>query len=445
MNAKPSRIDVEEAVLATLYQYDNRLQQIIDRLDLKLFQIEVNQRVAEKLIFCFRLFKCNIRRGIEFELHDDEEGLRVLSRVLQREALPKNLDLLEVLAGRQEIPPPEVKPAAEGSCAPMSEFAAARREWLWPGRIELGQLTLLGGEPGSGKSLIACDLAARITAGGAWPDTTSSEAPGEVLFVASGDDVSNLFRPRLEAAGADIRRMHVLPVAPSPPVPKPGERSPFKKILKALEEALSRLAECRLVIVDPLRLSIGHAQTTIGGDPAAPLELLAAVARRRHVALLGVAAAVYEDRRRNNLAAALKAATGASAAAAWHVVRHPHQKHLRLFLPAKTTRSSDLEGLAFRVIDEPAGERVQWQAGLVPADSMHLLPCDDAAAWLRQALADGRLASKELFDLGQRNGYTRRMLHKAKPLAGVDVVREGFGPGAAWHWVLTNSGHAKTA
>lgn len=55
----------------------------------------------------------------------------------------------------------------------------------------------------------------------------------------------------------------------------------------------------------------------------------------------------------------------------------------------------------------------------MPTDSVRLTPEDDVAAWLRQALADGRLPSKDLFNLGQRNGYTRRVLHKAKRLAGV--------------------------
>jgi putative DNA primase/helicase len=98
--------------------------------------------------------------------------------------------------------------------------------------MELGQLTLIGGEAGSGKSLLACDLAARITAGRAWPDGAAAE-PGSVLLVASAEDASGLWRPRLEAAGADIGRVHVLPVDPMTPPALPGDRgSPFRAMLK---------------------------------------------------------------------------------------------------------------------------------------------------------------------------------------------------------------------
>jgi hypothetical protein len=43
----------------------------------------------------------------------------------------------------------------------------ARRpvEWLWPLRVPLGKLTLLVGDPGCGKSLLALDMAARVTRG----------------------------------------------------------------------------------------------------------------------------------------------------------------------------------------------------------------------------------------------------------------------------------------
>ena len=97
------------------------------------------------------------------------------------------------------------------------------------------------------------------------------------------------------------------------------------------------------------------------------------------------------------------------------------------------------------MIEEAAGEQVRWNDRRVPRDDVETTPRDDAARWLRQALAEGRLASKEILQLGERNGYTATMLHKAKPAAGVTVMREGFGPGASWHWVLTAPDHAQHA
>jgi len=46
-----------------------------------------------------------------------------------------------------------------------NHVAAEPLHWLWPSRIPLGKLTLLIGDPGTGKSLLAADLAARVSAG----------------------------------------------------------------------------------------------------------------------------------------------------------------------------------------------------------------------------------------------------------------------------------------
>jgi hypothetical protein len=43
-------------------------------------------------------------------------------------------------------------------------------QWLWPNRIPRGCLTLIVGQPGIGKSLLAVDLAARLSAARPWPD-----------------------------------------------------------------------------------------------------------------------------------------------------------------------------------------------------------------------------------------------------------------------------------
>ncbi len=58
--------------------------------------------------------------------------------------------------------------------------------WLWPGRIPLGQVTMLDGDPGLGKSCVAIDVAARLTRGHAMPfaesDTALPPADAVILY-----------------------------------------------------------------------------------------------------------------------------------------------------------------------------------------------------------------------------------------------------------------------
>lgn len=90
----------------------------------------------------------------------------------------------------------------------LSEVQSRPVQWLWEGRIPLGKVTLLDGEPGAGKSLLALDLAARVSRGGAMPLTRVKEGgPANVLLYNDDDNLADTVRPRLEAAGADLTRI----------------------------------------------------------------------------------------------------------------------------------------------------------------------------------------------------------------------------------------------
>jgi len=53
----------------------------------------------------------------------------------------------------------------------LSDVVEESVEWLWEGRIPLGKLTVIDGDPGTGKSALTTDLAARVTTGRQMPTT----------------------------------------------------------------------------------------------------------------------------------------------------------------------------------------------------------------------------------------------------------------------------------
>ena len=53
---------------------------------------------------------------------------------------------------------------------PFSTINPKKLSWLWPGRIPRGKITLIIGDPGSGKSLFTLDLAARLSRALPFPD-----------------------------------------------------------------------------------------------------------------------------------------------------------------------------------------------------------------------------------------------------------------------------------
>jgi putative DNA primase/helicase len=82
-------------------------------------------------------------------------------------------------------------------------------EWLWPGRIARGKLTVIAGPPGSGKSTLAVRIAAAVSSGGAWPCGEGRAGQGLVVLICPEGD-TDVLDPRLRAAGADLDRIRAL-------------------------------------------------------------------------------------------------------------------------------------------------------------------------------------------------------------------------------------------
>src|SRR5205085_10467784 len=85
--------------------------------------------------------------------------------------------------------------------------------WLWQKRIPLGKITLLDGDPGMGKSMLAINLAARVSSGLPMPDGTPGPQGG-VIVIAPEDGAADTPRPRLEAAGGHPSRVLLLTLVP---------------------------------------------------------------------------------------------------------------------------------------------------------------------------------------------------------------------------------------
>ncbi len=79
--------------------------------------------------------------------------------------------------------------------------------WLWNGWLAKGKLHIFAGAAGTGKTTIAIALAATITIGGKFPN--GSKCPvGSVLIWSGEDSPADTLVPRLMAAGADLSKVH---------------------------------------------------------------------------------------------------------------------------------------------------------------------------------------------------------------------------------------------
>ena len=321
--------------------------------------------------------------------------------------------------------------------------------WLWRGRIPLGRITLLVGRPGEGKSFLTTDAAARVTTRTPWPD--GSDCPqGSVILISAEDDPADTIRPRLDAHCADVRRVHLLSAVRRVDGEGQYERLITLADVGAVEAALVKLPDCKLIVVDPIGSFLGggtdaHRDNEVRG-------VLAPIAKLAEK--YGPAVLVVAHRRKSagsiadDLALGSRAFTGI-ARAVWHLTRDSDNKSRRLLLPGKNNLAREGDGLAFSIIGEPA--RIAWEPDPVAMSADDALAAEsqsrdrkpgpdaealeEATAWLRSALAEGPRPVKELLDEWKNGqGGGKRTLDRAKRSLEVASYRPKT-PGP-WWWRL---------
>jgi putative DNA primase/helicase len=220
---------------------------------------------------------------------------------------------------------------------------------LWGDRFYRGKIGLIAGDPGLGKSQIAAYMAATVSTGGDWPFGEGSASRGDVIYITAEDGVGTI-RPRLEAAGADLDRVHIVERV----VDQFGER-PFSLIadMTSLDQALTALRKPRVVIVDPVNACL----SSIHGLPFNPNSVsqvralvcrLESLATRHRVAIICV---THFTKAKN---AALFRVTGsfafvAAARSVFTVTRKEGDWDTRVLAPAKNNHATDGNPIGFRI------------------------------------------------------------------------------------------------
>ena len=124
-------------------------------------------------------------------------------------------------------------------------------KWLWENRFARGKSSLIGGDPGQGKSQIVCDVISRITRGAPWPDGGGKALLGSCIILSAEDSAEDTIAPRLTAAGADLSKVFIMdavevvdefvPLFPSGDQPSTG----WRRIRR-------RSSNIVLIMIDPI-------------------------------------------------------------------------------------------------------------------------------------------------------------------------------------------------
>jgi archaellum biogenesis ATPase FlaH len=236
-------------------------------------------------------------------------------------------------------------------------------EWLWHGRIPLGKITILDGDPGMGKSLIAINIAACVSAGQIMPDGTPG-IKGGVIIIAPEDSPADTIKPRLEAIGGDPAQVLLLDTVECFDAKRMGMFNyPFSlsRDLQDLEMTIKR-RKAKLVILDPLMAVLGHdVSATNDQDIREVLTPLTQVAERTRCAIL-----IIRHLNKRSSTNVLYRGTGSigiigAARMGLIVVRVPYEEQKCILATSKNNLSKQANHLLYQIVEnEQKIPYIQW-------------------------------------------------------------------------------------
>jgi hypothetical protein len=322
-------------------------------------------------------------------------------------------------------------------------------DWLWRHWIPRGAITLLDGDPGLGKSTIALDLAARVSRG--WlmpPGEDGHEDPAQVLLLGAEDDMENTVRPRLDAVGADVLRVHTFDG-----ISLRGEQRPpvLPDDLVLVEQKIIELGVV-LVIIDPFMAFLtGKLDAHRDQDVRRCMHRLKMVAERTRAAFLVIrhlnkligGPALYRGGGSIGIIGAVRSAlvVGRNPADPSQCVLAPSKCNLARMPRALTYTLETVADVSRIEVSRIEVSRIEWgeETDLKADDILahqggqgQPTVGQRCAEAIRDYLGDGTRESKAMEEALARDGFSERAIKSGRKIAGVRARLVGGGAEGRW-------------
>lgn len=335
----------------------------------------------------------------------------------------------------------------------VADVEARAIVWLWDQRLACGKFSIITGNPGLGKSQITASLTAVVSTGGKWPVTRDQAPLGSVLILSAEDDPEDTIRPRLEAAGADLTRVYLIPAVMAPTEAGESVRRGFNLSvdIPKLVVRMREIGDVRLVIIDPISAYFGSTDSHKNAEVRTLLLPLQQAAQEMGAAIIGVSHLTKSEGMDVLLRTQGSVGIVAAARAVFGVGKDKDDPAKRYFMPLKNNLATDMNGFSYHIEEfclpgtDPLirTSRVMWDSELVTKDANEVFTTPDreernavneAEDFLRDALADGWTKASELQIQARKAGLSWASVRRAQTRLNIKATKSGFQSG--WGWKL---------
>jgi RecA-family ATPase len=375
-------------------------------------------------------------------LEPESERAVLELRVKERAAKKLRAKALKAL----EIKKIEIKAADQMEMEPI--------DWLWLDHIAKGKFHLIAGGASTGKTTIACHIAACISAGKPFPFGNRPE-PGKVLIWSCEDSATDTLLPRLHAAGANLRNIKFIGDVRT----ETGRRS-FDPAMD-VEDLLKRIKHVRgvsMIIIDPIVMAISgdshkNAEVRRGLDP------LVRLAEKRGIALIGLThfskGTEGRDPTERVTGSLAFSALARVVLATAMIPAADGQEATRLLVRVKANNSVTGGGFHYSIEEKTVGSKnirttcIKWTqqvegtpSQLMRSPSETESPRNEARSFLYDLLAQGPTRVTDLYHQARAAGFSQAQMQRAAKPSLVLKRKIGFGTDAYWLWSLRTHTHS---
>ena len=341
---------------------------------------------------------------------------------------------------------PQSKPSGRLVTICAADVEPEHVEWLVDQSFPLGMLAVIGGQPGLGKSQISINLAAGVTTGRGLPGTGEFMNLGSVIILANEDDAARTIRPRLDAAGADISKVHIVQG-----VAREGADVDMFQLdsdISDLRDRALQIGDVRLIIIDPPSAYLGtKVDSYKDSDVRRVLMPLGSLAQETGAMILLI---VHLNKRTDGGAQQRFSGSTAWTAAprvGFMVVEDPLTKQ-RFMLPVKNNIGDDRLGYQYHIAEkliQYGGQTfkssyIVWDQTtnrsvaemIIPPKASRGTVVEDAKEFLEDELAKGPLHVEHVKASAKAAGISWASVNRAKKDLPISSTKTGDG----WTWTL---------